>query len=234
VIVAGVLLIMASPALMLLAIKLPLPWGQLSDVGQAYGAASAVMSGLALLGVAVSLVIQQRQNRMTEEQTVRQRHFDLVRLTLNDLKFLYSWGFEPEVDYDPALVGFGTLILTHWLMLWRIGHIDESTLRTNARAFFRGQVGRDHWRHGGDSWPANDGRDRRFVHILTEEYRRAVDDGPPSVVPPQHGQPEARIPGGLAPERRSPDHVNAVRLGSAIAAAALGGYLVGRRRRRRD
>jgi hypothetical protein len=41
--------------------------GRLSDVGQAYGAVSAVVSGLALLGVAVSLVIQQRQNRMTEE-----------------------------------------------------------------------------------------------------------------------------------------------------------------------
>src|SRR5262249_16694631 len=142
-VVAGVVLMTTSPALMLLTVQLPLPWARLSDVGQDYGTVSAIVSGLALLGVAVSLVMQQWQNRMTEEQTVRERHFDLIQLTLEDLKFLYSWGFAPDVDYDPALIGFSNLILTHWSMLWRIGHVDERTLRSNAAVFFAGQVGRD-------------------------------------------------------------------------------------------
>src|SRR4051812_15048037 len=99
-VVAAVIL---SPGLMVLAVGYPLPWARLGDVGQAYGAVSALVSALALLGVAVSLVIQQRQNRMVEEQAVRQRHSELVRLTLEDERFLYSWGEMPVVDYDPAL-----------------------------------------------------------------------------------------------------------------------------------
>lgn len=219
--VACLALITASPALLLLAVQLPLPWGQLGDAGQAYGAASAVLSGLALLGVAVSLVIQQRQHRMTEEQTVRQRHFDLVRLTLDDMKFLNSWGFAPKVDYDPALVGFSNLILTHWLMLWRVGHVDEDTLRSNARVFFAGQVGRDHWRQDGGSWPTVGPRDKQFVEVLDQEYRRAVEVGPPTVVPPKHAP--------VAAGRRWPAALGY----GVLITSAVGGYLAGRNRRGR-
>jgi hypothetical protein len=233
-VLAGLLLVTASPGLMLLAVQLPLPWGQLSDVGQAYGAVSAVMSGLALLSVAGSLVIQQRQNRMTEEQTVRQRHFDLVRLTLDDLKFLYSWGFAPDVEYDPALVGFSNLILTHWLMLWRIGHVDERMLRSNARVFFAGEVGRDHWRRDGGTWPAIDRRDKQFIDVLNDEYRRAIEMGPPTVVPPRRARAGTGA-ASLGSARTSSDRLHTATtrplLWSALAAAAVGGYLAGRRRR---
>jgi hypothetical protein len=222
-VVVCLLLITVSPALLLLAVQIRLPWSRLGDAGQAYGAASAVLSGLALLGVAVSLVIQQRQNRMTEEQTVRQRHFELIRLTLNDLKYLNSWGFASNVDYDPALIGFSNLILTYWLMLWRIGHVDEDVLRSSARTFFAGQVGRDHWQQDGKTWPAAESRDRRFVEILNEEYRRAIEAGPPSVVPPK------RVPG--VPDSRRPRLVRYGFLGAAAVTSAVGGYLAGRNRR---
>src|SRR6266536_2893354 len=75
-------LIVASPLLMAWVARIRLPWRDLGDIGQAYGAVSAVVSGLAICGVAASLIMQQRQNRTTELHTVRQRHFDLVRLTL--------------------------------------------------------------------------------------------------------------------------------------------------------
>ncbi|WP_203726454.1 DUF6082 family protein [Paractinoplanes durhamensis] len=218
------MLITASPVLMLLAVQLPLPWNQLGDAGQAYGATSAVLSGLALLGVAVSLVIQQRQHRMTEEQTVRQRHFDLVRLTLDNMKFLNSWGFVPQVDYDPALIGFSNLVLTYWLMLFRIGHMDEEMLRTNARGFFAGQVGRDHWRQDGESWPAIGERDKKFVEILNEEYHRAMESGPATVVPPKHHATEI--------DRRLPAGARQALVYGAVIGTAVGGYLAGRSRRR--
>lgn len=177
-------LVIVSPVLMLLAAQYPLPWSRLGDVGQAYGAISAVVSALALLVVSVSLVTQQRQNRTMEEHAVRQRHFDLVRLTMENPKYIHSWGIEPAVDYDPALLGFGNLIVSHWLMLWRIRNIDEPALRRNARTFFAGQVGRDHWRLGGATWPTRDRRSARFVAILNDELRKAEKAGPPRVVPP--------------------------------------------------
>jgi hypothetical protein len=199
-------LVILAPALVLalMAMHDPLPWQRLSDVGQAFGAVSAVVSAIALLGVVTSLVIQQRQNRMTEEQTVRQRHFELVRITMEDPKFLYVWGDLPEVGYDPALLGFGNLVVSHWLMLWRIGNIDEETLRRNAAAYFAGSVGRDHWQHGGPGWSTPDRRAERFVSIMSEEYHKAVSAGPPaSVPPPVAGRPEAprngwRLVTGLA------------------------------------
>jgi hypothetical protein len=170
--------------LVLIALKGRLSWQRLGEVGEAFGAVSAVVSAMALLGVVTSLVIQQRQNRVTEEQTVRQRHFELVRLTMEEPKFLYAWGYQPERDHDPALLGFGNLIVSHWYMLWRIRNIDEEALRRNVAVYFGGSVGRNHWRRAGPDWATPDRRARQFVAILDQEYRRAVSAGPPSSVPP--------------------------------------------------
>jgi hypothetical protein len=183
-IVATVVLACGLPSLMVLILLLPLPWERLSDVGQAYGSASAVFSGLALLGVGISLLIQQRQNRTVEVTAVRQRHFELVRLTMEDLKYLYSWGERPPVRYDPALLGFGNLIVTHWWMLWRIGHLGEPELRGHAQRFFAGEVGRDYWRSNSAVWPMPDGSTQRFVAIMSAEFEKANAGGPPTVLPP--------------------------------------------------
>ena len=45
-------------------------WQQLSNVGQTYGAASAILSGIALVGVVFSLLVQARQAK-TERIRVR-------------------------------------------------------------------------------------------------------------------------------------------------------------------
>jgi hypothetical protein len=181
-----------TPALILslAAVRDPLPWQRLSEAGEAFGAVSAGVSAVALLGVVTSLMIQQQQNRMMEEQTVRQRHFDLVRLTMENPKFLYAWGVRPDADDDPELLGFGNLIVSHWLMLWRIRNIDEETLRRNAAGYFAGSVGRDHWQRGGPGWATPDRRTERFVEIMNDEFRRAVSQGPPISVPPSRaGRP---------------------------------------------
>jgi hypothetical protein len=232
-----VLLVLLSPVLMLLILNYPLPWDQLGAVGQAYGAISAVTSGVALLGVAVSLVIQQRHNRVAEEHTVRQRHFDLVRLTLEDLKFLYSWGTRADLAYDPALLGFSNLIVAHWLMLWQIGHIDEATLRANVRTFFNGQVGRDHWRKNAHTWPTTDHRARRFALIMTEEYERAQAAGPPVVIPPPFRSTDHRfekrdpVPAG---HRRQPFQKEATTAALGVIASIIVYQSILRRVRRRQ
>ncbi|WP_433077939.1 DUF6082 family protein [Dactylosporangium sp. CA-052675] len=222
---AGLLLLVVafvvlSPALMVAAAGYPLPWQRLGDVGQAYGAVSAIISALALLGVAVSLVIQQRQHRMTEEQFVRQRHAELVRLTLDNDKYLFSWGEVPPPGYDTALLGFSNLIVSYWLMLWRIGNIDETTLRRNARRLFNGQVGRDQWRLGGPDWTTPDGRSARFVAIMDEELQAAVAGGPPTSVPPRSGPPPSE-PLPVAPSVG----VRTGRAGPAVGLFALGAGL---------
>ncbi len=46
-------------------------WNRLSDIGAAYGFTSAIVSALALAGVAVSLVVQNRQARAEQVQGIR-------------------------------------------------------------------------------------------------------------------------------------------------------------------
>jgi uncharacterized protein DUF6082 len=61
-----------SPLLLRLASRWSgMNWAQLSDVGQAYGAASAVFSSLAVVGVAWGLAYQARQTRLTRLHHVR-------------------------------------------------------------------------------------------------------------------------------------------------------------------
>ena len=56
------LLILVSPLfLRTLARAHGINWSQLSDIGQTYGAASAILSGVALVGVSLSLMVQARQ-----------------------------------------------------------------------------------------------------------------------------------------------------------------------------
>lgn len=199
-------LVIVAPALVLVSVALrdPVPWQRLGDVGEAFGAVSAVVSAIALLGVVTSLVIQQQQNRVMEEQTVRQRHFELVRLTIEKPEFLYAWGEMPDPDIDPALLGFGNLVVSHWLMLWRIRRIGDESLRRHAADYFAGSVGRRHWQRSGPHWSAPDRRDEQFVAIMNEEYRKAVSAGPPvSVPPPVAGRREAsgigwRLAAGIA------------------------------------
>jgi Family of unknown function (DUF6082) len=212
--VVGLLAALAALAVLasvLTLVTLPrrVSWQRLSDVGQAFGAVSAVVSAIALVGIVTSLVIQQKQNRVMEEQTVRQRHFELVRLTMDDPKFLDVWGARPDVDYDPALLGFATLVVSHWLMLWRIGNIDEEALRRNATAYFAGGIGRDHWRRSGPGWSTPDRQAERFVAIMDEEYRRALSAGPPLGIPPPLGR-----------ERESPRNDWPLIAGLALAVAA--------------
>src|SRR5262245_16444045 len=76
-------------------------WHALSEVGQAYGAVSAVLSGLALGGVVVSLLIQQRQARTSTQYAIRERHFDLLKLMLDQPDLMYGFAMDPR---DPAHV----------------------------------------------------------------------------------------------------------------------------------
>jgi hypothetical protein len=71
-------LVALSPlALTYLNVKKSTDWDRLSDIGQTYGAASALLAGLALTGVAASLFFQAREAKATREQALRALHGDL-------------------------------------------------------------------------------------------------------------------------------------------------------------
>jgi ABC-type sulfate transport system permease subunit len=58
-------------------------WQRLSNIGQTYGAASAMLSVLALIGVAISLILQSRETRAAREQARRALHFELLKMAMD-------------------------------------------------------------------------------------------------------------------------------------------------------
>src|SRR5690349_7054760 len=73
--------VLFSPILLLRANHLTAQdWGTLSNVGQAYGGVSAILTALALIGVAASLLVQRQQADIARTQAIRA--FQLQMLTL--------------------------------------------------------------------------------------------------------------------------------------------------------
>jgi len=150
-----------------------LNWSRLSEVGQAYGAASAILSGLALSGIAISLIVQWRLNRMSQIVSVRDRQFELVKMTLDDPRYAVSWGRDPD-DPDLKLKMFSNLIMSWWHMMWEIDALSERQLRSNLVGYFGTSLNRVYWEGSSATWLEPGRRTRRFLGIVDDEWDKAT------------------------------------------------------------
>ncbi|MFD3560126.1 DUF6082 family protein [Streptomyces sp. NPDC058686] len=159
-------------------------WGKLSDISQAYGAVSVVLSAVALAGVALSLLYQVRQTRTSHEQAIRDSHLQLATLVLSNPDLLQAWS--PPVApvtlkrHQQHLIT--SLALGELLQRFRIGHMAAEKLAVKLDAHFRGEIARDQWEREGPGWrrtmEAGDRRDRVFVRLVDERFQAAVAAGP--------------------------------------------------------
>lgn len=159
-------------------------WSRLSEIGQTYGATSAVVSAFALGGVAVSLFLQARQARADRIQGIRGFHTELIRMQLDDLPlYLPCWGPLDLPDDDARRQHIYTnLMMQYAWMGYEIGTIPEPLLRNMLGGMFQGHVGRRFWPMARDAWLAGSGgtrRGRRFIAVIDDEYAKAVAAGPP-------------------------------------------------------
>jgi hypothetical protein len=158
-------------------------WERLSYIGQTYGAASAILSMLALGGVALSLLLQGRETKATREQALRGLHVDLIKIALDDPLYLSCWGpFSGSTNIDDRRRHMYTnLMVSHWQMMWEVGGLHEKHLRVLAQELFAGETGRRFWSLMGDvRLDVELGRKtRRFHSIMADEYTHAVRNGPP-------------------------------------------------------
>lgn len=154
---------------------LPLNWPKAAQVGEAYGGASAVISGLAFFGIAVSLLLQWRQLRSSLLFAIKQRHFELVRLTLDNPRYLFVDGQQVTQDPDATLKVFGNLVVNHWALAWDLGFMSESALRDSAKRLFEAAIARDWWLAWGKSYLLAEGREE-FFRIMSQECEVAQSD----------------------------------------------------------
>ncbi|WP_369390364.1 DUF6082 family protein [Streptomyces sp. CG1] len=160
-------------------------WNQLSQIGAAYGFTSAIVSALALTGVAASLFVQNRQARADQVQAIRSYYLELVRMELDDMP-LYQpcWGDMDIADpHEQKRHVYADLMMNYAWMGFEVGTIPESLLRDMLSGMFTGGAGRTYWIRSRTSWIASASgsrRGRQFLTIVGEEHDRAAAAGPPT------------------------------------------------------
>jgi hypothetical protein len=209
-------------------------WVRLANIGQTYGAVSAVISGIALGAVSVSLILQAHALRLSRVQAMRTYHFDLIKLSLQDPSLVPSWGSAPAAEQDLLdlrQAGYSNMIVSFWQMLYVTRTISEAHLRDNLSTMFRGQAGREFWAANQSDtvkW-INQRKDRRFVKIVNEEYARAIQSGPPRVLRQLPGSDNTH---GLSTKESAWDHQDSLLI-TAVGVGVVIGELLHRLRRGR-
>ncbi|MEV4423555.1 DUF6082 family protein [Patulibacter sp. NPDC049589] len=181
-------------------------YSRLSDIGQAYGAASAVIATVALGVVLAGLMLQYRQFTASRLQALTDAEDQLILIAMKDPHYRQCWGaLVAPADVDEGDYYYCNMILTNWKRAWQLRDLSEAQVRAYLVNFFESEISRRFWRDKGD-WhkkvkPA--GRRARLIEIINEEYLRAEKSGPPS-------RPyEPRTPAQSAPRSRRQDLVNA-------------------------
>lgn len=159
-------------------------WLQLSNIGQTYGAVSAVLSSLALGGVIASLLYQSRSTRNAHEETVRTLQFELIKMELQDPSLMTAMGAPWDVDLPSESTAIRDFLYVQlWVSFWggnyTMGELTESAVRHfAAHELFRGEAGRTYWSAVGSLQITNSkGRLNRFFRILDDEYHKVIATG---------------------------------------------------------
>ena len=141
---------------------------------------STIVSIAALLAVAVSLTVQQRQARSEQMVGARERHFELIKLMLEHPELDYNATKRPDADDRLTTIGM-SLWVAHWNTLWHIGKLDEKALRFNLSDLFADPDACVWWHTVGSGWSSKGSRrERKFITIVTDECDTASSVKPPS------------------------------------------------------
>jgi hypothetical protein len=141
---------------------------------------SALVSSVALVGVAASLVIQTRQLRTSQLQATRAAQAEMVQIWLgNPRLFLPGDDATAEPTDLYAFHAFTNLVLKYLELGFEIGVVSEPSVRMQAADLFQSRY-RQHW------WSevarpvynveAKTRRERRFARIVDEEFGKAAKE----------------------------------------------------------
>lgn len=166
-------------------------WEGLSLIGQTYGAASAVLAGLALAGVAATLVAQTRETRVSRELAVRDSTSELLRMAMDNPEYAECWGANLTQPTGRAQRQsmYTNMIVSQWEMAYETRSVGEDHVRALAHNLFAGRVGWEFWSRARTIRlrTAETRRSRRFHRILDEEFQRSPEPRKPTQ--PRNGPP---------------------------------------------
>ena len=181
-----------SPLLLdVLSVRLNIDSQRVSELGQSYGAASALLSAAALGVLAVSTVVQIRQTKVGQLHAVRSFQLELLRMALDNPEYREALG----VDLNALNVSewrrhaYLNLWVMYFQMNFLIGAIDEPGLRRFLSGeFFNGPLGIGYWTRSRSAIAAEGGtrRHKLFVRITEDEYEKAIARAPVAASTSKH------------------------------------------------
>jgi hypothetical protein len=205
-------------------------WSRLSDIGQAYGAASAILSGLALIGVALSTWVQAREGRAMRVQMIRSHQFELNRYLMDTADFQApGWTWLPAEQEARRRTLFTVATFQYFKTGYVADVFSEVSVRSElAREVFSTEFGRAYWEMARPKWVADAAsgsrRDKEFIRVIEEEYKAALSS---TTIEASKSLREER-------ESPSPSHMYSLPKLSSLVAFSLGlGWVVGARIGRR-
>ncbi|MFF5077993.1 DUF6082 family protein [Actinoplanes sp. NPDC000266] len=126
-------------------------YSRLSDIGQAYGAASAMIAALTLGVVLAGLAVQRRQLRDDRLRALMDKTDVLVKLAMDEPVYRQCWGARIAPDgMDEDVFYYCNAIVNTWKQAWELRDLPEAQLRGYLERFFDSEVPRLFWRLHGD------------------------------------------------------------------------------------
>jgi hypothetical protein len=162
-------------------------WITVANIGQTYGFASAALSGLALLAVAYSLIIQQNESRVMRAENQRMLHTELLRMGIEDPSLIGVVLIDPSesVELKRRRLYANLIIQSMKISYTHSRVLNDESIREEAGYMFGGIVGRTYWERRREAFreDAASPRERAFFEILDEAYARSLQGGPPLSYP---------------------------------------------------
>jgi len=171
------LLIIISPLGLISFQGLRVDWAALSEIGQAYGGVTAILSTLALCAISASLLLQHRQTSIAQVVAVRNRQLELVKLGIENPDLLSAVVPVGQPESEIRLTAYMNLWVTQWHMGWDLGWESEQALRRYAAQLFASPIARSWWGATG-TWYLDHRTKRRhetFYEIMNREWIRACE-----------------------------------------------------------
>jgi hypothetical protein len=165
-------LIPASILLLVLADRFsPVDWGRLSDVGQALGIASALLSGGALIALVISLRLQSQQTKVMQFQSMRAMRQELLNSAMGNERHLAIWGFAPWTSPEEIeMRAYFASVFSYYQTSFGLGAFPEQELRIVLRRAFESEDVRNAWGDIREAYAVTGWRAgfRRFAAIADE------------------------------------------------------------------
>lgn len=170
---AASLLVLASPlALGYLDDAGDRDWRRLSEIGQTYGAVSALLAMVALGGVALSLALQARSARLERDHAYRSVHLGLIEMAIQNPDLLDCFAFGTATSTAERRQNLYCNQLYQALeMGYGVGAISDDYLRSSAREVLGAPAGSRWWRETRPHRPRpRDRSSQRVLAVLDEEW----------------------------------------------------------------